>query len=262
MDYNWETCSEEIKKFVYHLVKSTDQILHEDLIGFYLHGSFAMGGFNPNKSDIDILVVTKNALSIENKRKLANLFLVYSSHPFPVEISFLDKKQLDNWRYPTPYDFHYSEYWREKYEVDISQGKIGCFGGEEKFDADLAAHITVTNQRGICLLGSPIEEVFPEVPPSHYISSIMSDFEECLENIEHDPIYCTLNLIRVYWYLKEGTISSKEEAGKWGLIHLPKECLSTMHQVIHAYASDQKHTFESSDLFQIRDYLKREVYGL
>jgi hypothetical protein len=42
------------------------------------------------------------------------------------------------------------------------------------------------------------------------------------------PIYGTLNLIRVFWYLKEGVISSKQEAGYWVLLTLPKELSITI----------------------------------
>ena len=56
----------------------------------------------------------------------------------------------------------------------------------------------------------------------------MGDFKECLENIEEDPIYCTLNMIRVYMYLQEGVISSKLEAGKWGRSTFPKEMKNTI----------------------------------
>ena len=33
-------------------------IFGKDLTGVYLHGSLAMGCFNPQKSDIDLMVVT------------------------------------------------------------------------------------------------------------------------------------------------------------------------------------------------------------
>ncbi|MDD6156298.1 MAG: nucleotidyltransferase domain-containing protein [Lachnospiraceae bacterium] len=39
------------------------KILGDNLTGVYLHGSAAMGCFNPEESDIDLLVVVKDALS-------------------------------------------------------------------------------------------------------------------------------------------------------------------------------------------------------
>ncbi|GGA43866.1 aminoglycoside adenylyltransferase domain-containing protein [Psychrobacillus lasiicapitis] len=258
MSYNWETCSEEIRELVYHLLDKTKEIVAEKLVGFYLHGSLAMGGFNPKNSDIDILVVTADSISIETKRILAKLFLECSNNPFPVEVSFLNEAHLKDWDYPTPFDFHYSEQWRNRYEEETAFLK-----DMPKTDADLAAHITITNHRGIVIWGRAISEVFPIVPKTHYISSILSDFEDCVKNIVRDPVYCTLNLLRVYWYVKEGVISSKQEAGDWGLTVLPKEFNSTIQQVVAAYASEEQNPIvESTHLFRIRDYLKREVEEL
>src|SRR4051812_32518722 len=58
MVYNWENSFPKVKTFVYHLLDRTKNILDNNLVGFYIHGSLAMGGFNPKSSDIDILVVT------------------------------------------------------------------------------------------------------------------------------------------------------------------------------------------------------------
>lgn len=258
MGYNWGNASPEVKMFVYDLLDRTKNIIEDNLVGFYIHGSLAMGGFNPKSSDIDILVVTTTPLSIERKKLLAKLFLTCSNNPFAVEVSFLNEAQLKEWEYPTPFDFHYSEYWRSSYEEEIA-----FLSGMPKTDTDLAAHITIINHRGICLWGRPIEKVFPTVPKAHYLSSILTDYEECLNNIRLNPIYCTLNLIRVYWYLKENKISSKQEAGKWGISHLPQEFNSTIQQVATAYASEEQNPIvDTQHLLRIRDYLKSEVEEL
>ncbi|WP_257007081.1 nucleotidyltransferase domain-containing protein [Shouchella clausii] len=46
--------------------------LSGSLIGIYLHGSMAMGCFNPLQSDVDILAVVKEKLSVDTYRKIAN----------------------------------------------------------------------------------------------------------------------------------------------------------------------------------------------
>jgi predicted nucleotidyltransferase len=260
MDYSWETCTSDIKGFVFYIMGETKEILKDEFIGFYIHGSLAMGGFNPKSSDIDVLVVTNRTMNVENKRKLAQLFLNCSNKPFPVEISFINEEQLKNWQHPCPFDFHYSEFWRDRYKEELSKGVYQYINEERRIDADLAAHITITNHRGICLKGTPINEVFPTVPRPHYISSIMVDFKECLENIEEDPIYCSLNLIRVFWYLKEGTISSKQEAGNWGLSALPCEFTFTIQKVIYSYENEKEtYDFEKNELFILRDYIASNV---
>lgn len=263
MTNTWITFSTDVKDFVCYLLSETKKIIKEDFIGFYIHGSLAMGGFNPNSSDIDILVVTNKSMTIETKRKLAQFFLTCSNNPFPVEISFLNEKQLKKWKHPSSFDFHYSEFWRTRYEYDLANGTYQYLNEEIKTDADLAAHITITTNRGICIEGKPIDEVFPLVPRTHYISSIMGDFQACLENIEEDPIYCTLNLIRVFWYLKEGIISSKLEAGKWGFSSFPKEMNFIIQKVVNSYSNTKEvYNFENNELLLIRNYIKINVQQL
>lgn len=38
------------------IVDESKMIFKEDLTGIYLHGSLAMGCFNPKKSDIDLMI--------------------------------------------------------------------------------------------------------------------------------------------------------------------------------------------------------------
>ncbi|MGG3913299.1 aminoglycoside adenylyltransferase domain-containing protein [Rossellomorea vietnamensis] len=102
--------------------------------------------------------------------------------------------------------------------------------------------------------------MFPIVPRSDYLSSIVGDFQECLDRIQKDPIYCTLNMIRVFRYVKEGVISSKEEAGRWGLAHLPKELSSTVNKIIDCYSSEKDDCqFENDELLRFRDYVTNNV---
>ncbi|MBH9966223.1 aminoglycoside adenylyltransferase domain-containing protein [[Bacillus] enclensis] len=263
MNFKCDTCATDVNNTITHLHKEIANILDAELIGFYLHGSLAMGGFNPHTSDIDIVVVTDQPIGVETKRKLAKLLLLSSNDPSPIEISFLHKGLLEEWQHPCEFDFHFSEFWRERYEGDMVSGTSRWINDDIKTDADLAAHITILHNRGICIAGRPIHEVFPVVPRSDYISSIVGDFHDCLENIEEDPIYCTLNMIRVFWYLKGGVISSKQEAGEWGVINLPEEFRMTIKKVNDCYSGKNDDcTFTKEELVIIRDYFSDHVQEL
>lgn len=263
MGYNWKTCLPDIKNFIFDLSYGIKGVISNNFAGFYLHGSLAMGGFNPISSDIDVLVVTNKSIGIEEKRILTKYFLNYSNSPYPLEISFLNKEQLMEWKHPCPFDFHYSEFWRKWYENELLNGTYKFINGDIKKDTDLAAHITIINQRGVCIEGEPINEVFPLVPKTDYISSIIGDYQECLDNIEEDPIYCSLNLIRVFWYLKEEVISSKLEAGNWGLKNLPKELRNTVRKVVESYSVETTSDhFNKEELISLRNYISKRVQEL
>ncbi|WP_026908195.1 aminoglycoside adenylyltransferase domain-containing protein [Paucisalibacillus globulus] len=263
MSYSWKTRTPTIEKFVLTIQAKINEICNHTIVGIYLHGSLTMGGFNPGRSDIDILVVTNEPVSGITKKKLAQLFVFHSNSPYPIEISFLNTNQLQKWQHPCPFDFHYSEYWRERYESDLDKGTAKFINDAIHVDPDLAAHITVLNHRGICMEGKPIAEVFPSIPKEDYISSIMGDFEDCLENIVADPIYCILNMLRVYWYLKDGVISSKQEAGEWGMEILPTELKITIQKIVNDYSSRTDISrIHETELLRIKNYVIGEMKKL
>lgn len=246
----------EIKQFLDALITDLHHQIEVPVIGVYLHGSLAMGGFNPARSDVDLLVVTETPIGMKTKKKLAAFFLEQSSNPYPVEVSSLNLSQLEEWQFPTPYDFHFSEYWRERFEQDAARGTTACLNIEGKSDIDLAAHFVILNHRGICLEGRPTEEVFPVVPKADYLASILDDYEDCLQKIFQDPVYSILNIIRVYWYLKEGKISSKQEAGEWGAVNFPGQFASIVGKALRVYEGEEvEDEFSGNQLIEIRDYI-------
>ena len=56
---------------IHGFVEGSKAILPNDLVGVYLHGSVAMGCFNPLKSDLDLIVVAERPLSDPVKRRRA-----------------------------------------------------------------------------------------------------------------------------------------------------------------------------------------------
>ncbi|QSO54269.1 DUF4111 domain-containing protein [Alicyclobacillus curvatus] len=253
---SWTNCPTDVANFVNDLITDITRICAGTFTGGYLHGSLAMGGFNPQSSDIDILVVTNRSVTLADKRHLAELFLERSGHPYPIEISILTEQQLLDWKHPSPYEFHYSEMWRTKYELALTLGSQEFFDHRGNQDVDLAAHLTVTKERGICLSGKPISEAIPFIPREHYLDSILSDFHNCLDNIIETPIYSVLNLVRVYLFAKAGLVSSKIEAGEWALLNLPEEFEPTIQKVVEKYSNARSSVcFSPQELTLLRDYV-------
>ena len=90
MTYSWVTEVTEVKESVEVIETNLKGILKENLVGVYLHGSLAMGGFKAETSDIDMIVVTEEPVSYESKKELVDYFLSVSGSPFPVEIHLLN----------------------------------------------------------------------------------------------------------------------------------------------------------------------------
>lgn len=251
----------EAYRFVNLLVEKMHAVLGKNLTGLYLHGSLALGGFQDHSSDIDLIGITEEPMAKGDAEKLTMILLAYSAHPFPVEISFLNKNQLTDWVHPSRFDFHFSEQWRNYFESQVSE--FNAFIFQNMKDEDLAAHLKVINHRGICLLGKPINEVFPLIPDRHYVSSILGDFRSCLENIEREPVYCTLNMLRVYRYLRDYQISSKLEAGKWAQDHLPEVYKETIQLVINRYQLvNNNKEIATEELTFLKEHIKAKTEKL
>jgi predicted nucleotidyltransferase len=216
--------------FAQHLAEVLPAILEDDLVGVYLHGSAATGCFNPDRSDIDLLVVARQTLSPEQRRAVAKLLLASSGAPYPVELTVVTTGQLHPWRHPTPFDFHYSERRRASLTQQLADGELPS---RELTDPDLAAHITVVRARGRVLVGAPINEVFPEVPAADFRQVILAD----LDWIGHHSttIYGVLNTCRILAYLDGQGLLSKAEGADWALENLPATYRATITKARSAY---------------------------
>jgi len=259
--WGWSNCPDNVRLQVAGLLDELCLILGNDLVGVYLHGSLAMGCFNLDRSDIDLLAVTGHGMPPQTKRTVTELLLRCSAAPCPVEISILSERQLHPWQYPTPYEFHYSEDWRERFENGLSSGEWQKWNCSTPTDADLAAHITVIQHRGICLHGKPIAEAFPVVPREHYLESILGDFDWGQERLTGNPVYFILNACRIAAYLREGKVLSKDEGGEWALRELPEELCAVVSAALTVYrGGTENERFDEAALESFIDTMK-SVYA-
>jgi len=59
-----------VNKIIDHLLIKISDILNGQFIGMYIHGSLALNDFAPDRSDIDLVILTENALSDSLLKKL------------------------------------------------------------------------------------------------------------------------------------------------------------------------------------------------
>src|SRR5437660_2125065 len=100
--YTWTTCSKVIQSEVNTLQTELQRLLSQNLLGVYLHGSLALGGFQPGRSDIDVIVVTAHRMDLEAKRRCIELLLRISKMPSPLDIRFLVEQDLFPFQHPLP----------------------------------------------------------------------------------------------------------------------------------------------------------------
>ena len=210
------------------------QILKENLLGVYLHGSAVMGCYQPQKSDLDFLVVVRENMTDTDKRVfLDSVIMLDAAGPAKgIEMSIVTRDVCDPFVYPTPFILHYSRMHTAWYRRD-PEDYIRKMNGT---DRDLAAHFTVIRDRGQCLYGLPVPEVFGEVPEEDYLDALWEDISGAEEEITENPMYLILNLARVLAYLKGKKVLSKKEGGEWGLAALPEEYHVLLRSALKEYA--------------------------
>jgi predicted nucleotidyltransferase len=237
--YTWTTCSKVIKAEVNTLQTELQRLLGQNLLGMYLHGSLALGGFQPTRSDIDVIVVTGQRLDLEARRATIVFLLRVSKMPCPLDIHFLVEQDIFPFQHPLPCDLHYSETWRENYQQDLRNGAWKHWNDLTGHDPDLTVHLTVLHRSGICLYGKPIAQALPPVPEQDFRNAIIKDLQAAGHQPLQDLISFVLNACRLSAYLHDGTILSKDAGGGWGLAHLPEQYHPLIHQALALYRGER-----------------------
>jgi predicted nucleotidyltransferase len=214
------------------------RLLGDDLIGIYVHGSLAFGCFNPATSDVDLIAVVQTRLDTPTKRRIAKTLIDLSGDAPPkgLELSIVTLPVLQDFRVPTPYEFHFGMEWIDRYvagDVDFNT---------ERSDPDLAAHLTVVRQYGIRLVGEPIDQVVPPIPRRAYLESIAADVAWARPNLVTDPAYGVLNLCRTLAFIREGLVLSKAGGAAWAIEHVPAPFVPLVQAALDFYTgATQEH---------------------
>jgi predicted nucleotidyltransferase len=257
----WPDVSTGVRDQVDRLDASIAALFGDVLVGVYLHGSLALGCFNPQRSDVDLIAVIERPVTPEERRSLGSLVLRLSGPkerprqpPYPLEISLFAEAQLRPWRYPTPFDFHYGESQRERFQA-------GHFESKRTHDYDVAAHITILHQAGIVLRGPVIEDVFPAVPEKDYVDSLRRDL--AWSRRQRADIYGVLSGSRVWATVAAGGLQSKDSGAAWALERAPSQFRQLVARALAVYRGESEDDrFESNEVSAYLDYVEATVRAI
>lgn len=190
--------------------------MKERCVGVYFHGSLRLGGFNPQRSDVDFIVVTDRKMPRKVKKRICGVMMEHRSM-FPekgFEFSMVLERYCREFLYPTPYELHMSRAWEELYRSDPDA--LLC--DRPRTDPDLASHFHVLQVPNAAMdFGPPSSEVFCEVPREFVAASNWRDVKNAERDIAENPVYTVLNLCRFYAFLKDGLTLSKKAGGEYAL---------------------------------------------
>ena len=239
------------------LVEGVRDVLGDDLVGAYLHGSAVLGGFRPD-SDVDIIIVSERRTTADEKRRLIDLLLSISGARAsllpgrPIELDIVVESEVRPWRYPPTFDLHYDELLRERFE----SGELEPWTSTT--NQDLASVVTMVLLGDKPLAGPQPKQVFDPVPRSDYIDAILRDIETVDEFLPWDTRNVVLTLARIWSAVATEEVYSKEGAARWALSRLPQQHQVVLEHARAAYSGEAKDSWDDIGP-QVRAYANHVV---
>jgi streptomycin 3"-adenylyltransferase len=180
-----------------------------NLVGVYVHGSAALGGFGP-ASDLDVLVVTNGDADWPT---VGDQLLVHGGRPRTLELSVVRAEACAHPTRPWPYVLHVNSS-ASRFNLDPGAG-----------DPDLIAHYAVARAAGVAIVGPPAIDVFGPVQPAELTAYLRGELRDSLE--QSDQRYAVLNACRATAFSEERLLLSKTDGARWWLRRFGPEPLVT-----------------------------------
>jgi predicted nucleotidyltransferase len=205
--------SNTARELINDFTEQIKTVLGDELIGVYLYGSLAYGDFNPESSDIDLMVVVKHQLSKTVLEKVDKIhqqigikFPVWKAR---IEISYTPQYFLTSDQPPAeprPYFGEYKFYRKAPYgnewiiNLYLLQryGKV-LFG---PVFSSLRAIVNINAVQEACRKDL-IQEWVPKMDDYQWLSN------------PHYQSYLVLNLSRILNTLETGTLLSKKQSARY-----------------------------------------------
>jgi hypothetical protein len=185
-------------RYLEALAAEVAAVVGERLVGVYAHGSLLLGGYLPERSDIDVLVVVEDAITSPEQEALASR-LSEESLPCPavgLELSVVTRASAAAPNARPAFELHMTTAPEDRKVVD-GHGHPG--------DLDLVLHFAVCRRLDA--------DVFAEVPRQLVLAQVA---DELTWAAEHNPTeYAVLNACRAWRYAVEGSLVSKVDGGRW-----------------------------------------------
>jgi hypothetical protein len=211
----------EVQALLSDLLAGVQAILGDELIGFYLDGSLALGDFDPATSDVDFIAAIARPLTPTAFDALAALHraLRDSGRPFATELegSYIPLPAL---RRHDPADATFANHERGPDEVLKYKAH----------HSDWVIHRTTIRQHGLALFGPPPATLIDPVSPDDVRRATADvlrswwatpDAAEAIARAHPGYlVYVVQTMCRALYSLERGEVVSKPAAAAWALATL------------------------------------------
>lgn len=216
------------KKQIHKCLNLVEEIFGEDLLGVYLYGSSILGGLQ-KYSDIDLFVIANRSTRREEKAKLETALLKVSgvymkSKELPIEMTIVERSEINPWHYPPQFDFQYGEWLRKQFE----HGNIEPWPTKEM--PDLALLVTQILLASTTLVGTNPDQLLCKVPYKDFITAMINALPNLMSDLDSDVRNVLLTLARIWSTVATDAIRSKPTAADWVIKHLPEKYFPVMER--------------------------------
>lgn len=191
------------------------EIIKDNLLGIYIHGS-ALGGALKPQSDIDLLVVVKNPLSTEVRSSLLSALMQLSGrHPVKstnercIEVMIFTQADLGANEFPARADFVYGEWLRDSFEA----GEVPLPNSDSEYTLVLAQAYS----EAFPLYGLPADDLLPQISHEHIKAAMRLLLPALSDGLHGDERNILLTLARMLYTATTGQFTSKDHAASWAL---------------------------------------------
>ena len=203
----------EINSVLEELLSRVRAILGRRFVGMYLDGSLAIGDFEPDKSDLDFVVVTDGEPSAETFRDLKTMHerIAAGTSKWAKELegSYIPQRALRHDRRPAAHPY-------------IDRGSTLAIVHQES--GYWIIHRHVLREHGVVLAGPPPRTLIDPVQPSELREAVLGILREWWAPMLVDaPLlqnsfyrcYAVLTMVRMLYTIRHGAIVSKLVAARW-----------------------------------------------
>ncbi len=226
------------KEQIHECLNLLKEIFGQDLLGVYLFGSSVLGGLQ-KYSDIDLFVVSNRASTREEKTKLVKALLGISgvymkSKKLPIELTIVEKSEVNPWRYPPRFDFQYGDWLREEFE----HGNIEPWPAKEM--PDLALLVTQILLASKTLVGARPDHLLCKIPYRDFVTALTDTLPDLMSELDSDVRNVLLTLARIWSTVASDSIRSKPAAAEWVISRLPEGYRPVMERAKAICQGDEK----------------------
>jgi hypothetical protein len=238
----------QVSALLQDLTEALRVLLGQNLVGIYLYGSLTQNAFNPERSDVDCIVVTHRELTDTQFSQLDGWFnRVSLENPWGARLqtSFLIRDQI--------------------LTTSVKGNCLYQFGRLSRVGSDGNPIIWMNVlESGVVLLGPPADSFVPPITSETLLAALTREVRYLREEIVEKPdsewrdvpkyrVYAVLTLCRILYSHVYGTVVSKPKATEWAFSALPDR----WHAVIaEALAADAGGRADSLDLSTIARFIE------